>query len=841
MKKVSYITALCIAVLSISACSSQKSVKPNPIDTGDISYDGINLYFNSSSDGMNEFLNDFTHRNMRYDEYSVGKLKVGDGTGFQKNWETMATSFQNSIAQVYGEDKFQRIANYLLSVDQDDLGLIYNTPLEFEKPDSYASDDAYEVCGYSVPQGWPFPYWEITIENAQNRAKLDYVHTIEFNFNNTRDAASQNWNAINGTFDISGGYGNFSSNQHVSNFMFFREDIDKLLTEPHGIDSKYAAMIDMEISYTGNNVQDYNIIFKVAGDDNWHRAPQSLYSSIPTKNVNGNVHVRQFFDMYLCPEWNRKIITELGVEFVSKTGTTCSVTNGKVNFMRPSPDTRQTLATFQYILALYNYYIFTRDTKTLLKAMNKARKGILFLTHALQGEEKGLLSIEYFYGHDGVVPYSLKDQPKNRLAYHGIANGYWDLCVYPILNLETNTDFYQVLKAMAVLEKALENEPTDNKDNIYVKNRMPTNPNKVKYDYDEKSLLSLAARVKANMEKPINVVKDDNLNTAYNTGDYYYKNDGGFYNPETGRFATGINECTGEILDFGYAYLNMEAIACGIGTEEQQLSIMNWIDGRRYVEGDTSQGDDIYFYEFAARANTKDCDQYLNFYRDENNASLYREGFEGKTWSRLVQNGGAIIAWSYFDIVARAKVLGVDNAVKRLEGIQKWYRKVLDEEGDSYDFYSTYYNYIDSLNDDPDMRLIYELQTHKSGSLGLDFDFIESVIFIRSIPDALFGMDASDYNNLQFTYGDNNRQDFFEIYNLKYGEALYSIRSKKNTMQIFNINGVASKNYTVTFKYKTDNENLKVTVNGEVFEDTEYIDGYIYVTVPFGEVKVIFG
>ena len=840
MKKIKYLTALYVFALALTCCN--KPTKDNPIDSGEISYDGINLYYHSSDKGLNEFLNDFTHRNMRYDNHSVGKITVGGGTGFQKNWETMAISFQNSIAQVYNEDKFQKISNYLLETSQDDQGLIYNTPLVFERADSYASDDTYERTGYSVPQGWPFPFWELSVENVDYRAMLSKVHTIEFNFNGTASAASQNWIPVNGTFNVDrSGYGKFASSGAVNNYYFYRENLDQLLTGSHGIDTRYAPMIDMEIAYNGTNVADYNIIFKVEGDDSWHRAPQSLYASTPTKNVNGNVHVRQFIDMYLFDEWNRKTITDIGVEFVAETGKTCTVSNGQINFMRPSYDTRQSNATYQFILALYNYYIYTRDTDTLIKLMSRARKGLLFLTHALQGEN-GLLSLEYLYGHDGVVPYSLENEPNNRLSYHGIGNGYWDLCVSPIMNFEANTYFYQALKAMAVLEDALKDEERDDKTDISVKNRIPDGE-RVNYDYDSESLLALAAQVKSNMERNISKEQDNTLNNGANAGDYNYKSTGGFYNPETGRFVLGINEHNGDVLDFGYVYLNLEAVAAGIGTPEQQQSIMDWVDGKRIVSGDNSTGDDIYFYEFAPRFNTKDCDQFLNFYRDENNAQLYREGFRGKTWSRLVQNGGAIIAWSYYDIVARSKVLGVNNAVNRLSQMKKWYKKVLAEEGDSLDFYSAYYDWLDTevTIEDPEMERIYRLQTNKTGSLGLDTDFIESVILIRAIPDGLFGMDASHYNNLQFTYGANKYDYYFEIYNMKYGDAVYSIRSKENVIEVFNINGVVDKDFALTFRYKTDNQNLKIKVNGQTFTQATYEDGYIYVTVPFDNVKVIFG
>lgn len=851
MKKSSRLIFLpVVSVLSLTCCQKQSS-SPDPIDENKISYDGINLYFNSSDSEINEFLNDFTHRNMRYDEYSVcsnTSKRVGTGTGFQKNWEAMGVTFQNSVSQVYGEDKFNMISSYLLTnYDQDDLGLIYNTPLVFEPAGSYASEDLYEKCGYSVPQGWPFPYWEHTVENVEHRGDLQYVNTVEFNFNDAGDVTNKNWTAINGSMEVkSTGYGEFSSAGNVSNFIFHRSEIDVMLKDennnPRGIDTRYAPMIDMEIEYTGVNVKDYNIIFKVKGDDSWHRAPQSKYASTPNKNVNGYVHVRQFFDMYLFPEWNRKVITDLGVEFVAEDGGTCSITNGRINFMRPSPDTRQTNATFQFIMALYNYYSYTRDTYVLLRLINKARRAILYLTHALEGE-KGLISIAYLYGHDGVSPHSVETKPNDRMVYHGIASGYWDLSVYPQYNLETNCYFYQALKAMAVLEKAVENEPSDSKEGISVKNRMPLVEERVYYEYDADSLNALANQVKANIEKPINPVKEDNLNTDYNAGDYEYQNRGGFYNPKTGRFVTGINEHTGMILDFGYTYLNTEVIACGIGTEEQRISIMNWIDGRRVVEGDDSKGDDIYFYEFAARANTKNCEDYMNFYTDENNAAMYAEGLRGKTYSRSVQNGGAIIAWSYYDVMARAQVLGMDNALKRLSEIKEWYKKVLAAGGESDFFYSTYYDNLEmeAMMENPDMRRIYRIQTNQSGSLGLDLDFIESIILVRLIPDLLFGMDASNYNDLQFTYNDNNRQSYFEVYNMKYGDAVYSIRSKKNIIQVFNISGVVNHNHTLTFKYKTTNPNLSVKANGEEILNKEYKDGYLHVTVPFSEVKVIFG
>ena len=58
---------------------------------------------------MTTFMNAFTHRNMRFDSDSCGEFPVAHGTGFAKNWEAIAVCFQNSVKQVYREDKFQKI------------------------------------------------------------------------------------------------------------------------------------------------------------------------------------------------------------------------------------------------------------------------------------------------------------------------------------------------------------------------------------------------------------------------------------------------------------------------------------------------------------------------------------------------------------------------------------------------------------------------------------------------------------------------------------------------------------------------------------------------------------
>ena len=76
---------------------------------------------------------------------------------------------------------------------------------------------------------------------------------------------------------------------------------------------------------------------------------------------------------------------------------------------------------------------------------------------------------------------------------------------------------------------------------------------------------------------------------------------------------------------------------------------------------------------------------------------------------------------------------------------------------------------------------------------------------------------------------------------MKYGDTVYSYRSKKNIMEVFNIGGQVSPKHKITYRYPTDNTNLTVKVNGEIYNDVEYIDGYACVTLPFGNAQVRFG
>ena len=73
------------------------------------------------------------------------------------------------------------------------------------------------------------------------------------------------------------------------------------------------------------------------------------------------------------------------------------------------------------------------------------------------------------------------------------------------------------------------------------------------------------------------------------------------WRPERGRFV-GWMDLAG--AGYGFTFVNLEAVPYGLATSEQARSILEWLDGKRIIQGDTSTGADIYRWRFAPRATT---------------------------------------------------------------------------------------------------------------------------------------------------------------------------------------------------------------------------------------------
>lgn len=190
-----------------------------------------------------------------------------------------------------------------------------------------------------------------------------------------------------------------------------------------------------------------------------------------------------------------------------------------------------------------------------------------------------------------------------------------------------------------------------------------------------------------------------------------------FWNEETGRFTAGIDS-RGDRADFGFVFLNKEAAFYDFATEEQKRAIQDWISGHRIVEGDTSTGDDIYHWRFGPRATTLRNIEYYAF---------IWPGPDSIPWGGQVQDGGAVLGFTHFDLMNILEVYGPDAAWQRYSEIIDWFLEVEAEGG-----YRAFYNRDDRGT----------LQGGgTAGGLGIDFEFSESILVASVLPYGFAGLD----------------------------------------------------------------------------------------------------
>jgi hypothetical protein len=162
----------------------------------------------------------------------------------------------------------------------------------------------------------------------------------------------------------------------------------------------------------------------------------------------------------------------------------------------------------------------------------------------------------------------------------------------------------------------------------------------------------------------------------------------------------------GAMHDYGWTFLNNEAVYYDFATPEQARSIRDWISGRRTVQGDTSTGADIYHWRFGPRASTRRNEDYY-FWAWSSPESI--------PWGYQVQDGGAVLGFAYHDLMCRLVVDGPDDAWKRLQEILAWFDETQAEGG-----YRAYYA------KDPKRGTMQG--GNVPGGLGLDKEFFESIL-----------------------------------------------------------------------------------------------------------------
>jgi len=386
-------------------------------------------------------------------------------------------------------------------------------------------------------------------------------------------------------------------------------------------------------------------------------------------------------------------------------------------------DTRHTINNPIFVLASCRYFNWTGDLDFLRRQINRMRLALHYQQTVLGGLQYDHIRNPW-PGHDG-VPGWHKDN-SGKLTFnsgHGIGSNYWDILPFGWDDLYATNQYYAATLAMADMEEAIERNPGWN---------IPLGASEL----DPRQLRRHARKVKE---------------TANNL----------FWSEQNGRFIACIDK-NGNKHDYGYTFLNLDAIWYGLASRDHARQIIDWIAGKRIVKGDTSTGADIYRWRFGPRATTR------------RNIEWYGQGWwapESLDWGYQVQDGGAVLGFSFYDLWARLQVLGPDNAWQRLMEILAWEKEVHSEGG-----YRKYY--------EGGKRGTTLQGGGTCGGLGIDYEFFESSLLPSIIPYGFLGLDARPDGSLAINPRLPTACPKIAINNILYRGVLLDIRVTNSTIEL---------------------------------------------------------
>jgi hypothetical protein len=371
------------------------------------------------------------------------------------------------------------------------------------------------------------------------------------------------------------------------------------------------------------------------------------------------IDTRTMIPVYRSPEW-KGTITRLRLAFGN-----AEAAKVVVKSIHTASDTRHNVNNLNFIRGCHDYFLWSRDVEFLRGQIVRMREAMRFVEREFQTRQRKCIYTTW-PGHEGRSGVRWVNGAKSIIPGEGIGSNYWDLLPFGGEDALATVYYYDALLDLAEVEEAIAANP---KWSITAANGA----------YDPADLRRHAQEVK----------------------EYAGQR---FWNTDTGRF--GTRDLDGKLYDYGFTFLNNEAVYYGFATAEQAASIHAWLSGARTVAGDTAMGDDIYHWRFGPRSTTR---------RNEDYYVWNWSSPESVPWGYQVQDGGAVLGWSYHDLMARLATAGPDDAAKRLSEIARWFDETQAEGG-----YRAYYG------KDPSRGSMQG--GNVAGGLGLDKEFFESVL-----------------------------------------------------------------------------------------------------------------
>jgi hypothetical protein len=327
-------------------------------------------------------------------------------------------------------------------------------------------------------------------------------------------------------------------------------------------------------------------------------------------------------------------------------------------------DTRHNINNSNFIRGCHDYFTWSGDFAFLRGQVGRIRTAMRFMMREFDTRNRKCVYTTW-PGHEGRSGVRHTDGKKVVIPGEGIGANYWDLLPFGGEDALASIYYYDALRDLADLEESIAAHPQWN---------VATGADA----FDPADLRHHADEVR----------------------DYGRKR---FWNEKTGRF--GTVDLEGNMHDYGFTFLNNEAVYYGFATAEQARSIHAWMAGDRIVEEDTAKGPDIYHWRFGPRATTKrNIDYYFWAWSNPEDIPF---GYQ-------VQDGGGVLGWSYHDLMARLSTAGPGDAAKRLSEVCTWFDETQAAGG-----YRAYYA-------DPAKGTMQG--GNVPGGLGLDREFFESIL-----------------------------------------------------------------------------------------------------------------
>jgi len=432
-----------------------------------------------------------------------------------------------------------------------------------------------------------------------------------------------------------------------------------LVSPPFAVDSLVAPFLRLKWSVRGAGPE-------AAGSVDWQADPASgwdgsrrLYFGLPrAEGVVEDVNL----PMYRHPEWKGR-----AVRFRFELAGMRPGAEVTIQRLFTAIDSRHNANNALYLQACDDYLRWTGDVGFLRRNLQRMRLALAWALREFRIAETRVVTTAWV-GHEGRSGHAVDAQGKRTLRPGvGVGNNYWDLLPFGGEDALATVYYFDAIRRMAALERQVVKHPEWN---------LPGGP----LQFDPAELVDLSRDLQAAGHER-------------------------FWNPATERFV-GWRDPEGIVYDYGFTFVNNEAISYGFAGQREGRAIRDWIDGRRVVAGDTSTGADIYHWRFGPRATTR------------RNLEAYFWGWSDPgsiPWGGQVQDGGAVLGFSFHDLMARLEVDGPDRAWERLREVLAWYGEVQDAGG-----YRPYYA-------DPARGATLQ-GGGTAGGLGLDHEFFESVL-----------------------------------------------------------------------------------------------------------------